>query len=220
MIRLAQAPPLADDAELADAFRSGDESALRQAYERWSGLVHAFCLRSLPSAADAEEASAQVFVSAWRGRHTLDPRRGSLSGWLLGIARHEVGDRHRRAARERELRASLAAALPQPAPSPDELVDRLLVADELARLPDVQRRAIELACLAGHTHQEVAQLLGLPLGTVKSHIRRGLLRLRDRMEEEGWSTSTQTASPSAPSVSGPAAATISIWRSAQTAATS
>jgi RNA polymerase sigma factor (sigma-70 family) len=182
MTRLAQAPPLADDTELVDAFRSGDERALRQAYDRWSGLVHAFCLRSLPSAADAEEASAQVFVSAWRGRHTLDPRRGSLSGWLLGIARHEVGDRHRRAARERELRASLAAALPRPAPSPDALVDRLLVADELARLTPEQRRAVSLAFFDDLTHEQVAAVMGLPLGTTKSHIRRGLTALRTRLE--------------------------------------
>jgi RNA polymerase sigma factor (sigma-70 family) len=179
---LVSARRLDDDSALAEAFRAGDERALREAYERWSGLVHAFCRRSLPSAADAEEAAAQVFVSAWRGRHTFDPGRGSVCGWLLGIARNEVVGRHRKAARERELRESLAAALPRPAPSPDELVDRLLVADELARLTPEQRRAVGLAFFDDLTHEQVAAVMGLPLGTVKSHIRRGLTTLRRRLE--------------------------------------
>jgi RNA polymerase sigma factor (sigma-70 family) len=180
--RLTSVPPRAADAELAAAFRDGDERALREAYDRWGGVVHAFCRRSLPSAADAEEASAQVFVSAWRGRHGLDPDRGSVGGWLLGIARNEVAGRHRRAARERELRESLATAVPRPSPSPDELVDRLLVADELSRLAPEQRRAVGLAFYDDLTHEQVAAVMQLPLGTVKSHIRRGLGTLRRRLE--------------------------------------
>lgn len=175
-----------EEDDLALAFRAGDESALRAAYDRWSGLVHAFCARSLSTSADAEEAAAQVFVAAWRGRHTFDPSRGSLGGWLVGIARHEVADRLRRAARERELRESLATAVPsaRPAehPTPDELVDRLLVADELARLTPEQQRALGLAFYDDLTHEQVAAVMGLPLGTTKSHIRRGLLALRRRLE--------------------------------------
>jgi len=170
------------DDELARWFRDGDERALREVYDRWSGLVHAYCLRSLPTPADAEEAAAQVFVAAWRGRATFDPGRGSLCGWLLAIARHEVGDRLRRAARERELRASLAAALPEQPHTGDDLVDRLLVADELSRLSPEQRRAVGLAFYDDLTHEQVAAVMGLPLGTAKSHIRRGLLALRRRLE--------------------------------------
>lgn len=181
--------PAADDA-LARAFRAGDERALRTAFDRWSRLVHAFCRRSLASADDAEEAAAQVFVAAWRGRHTFDPARGSLGSWLLGIARHEVADRLRRAARERELRESMAAALPAAehhasAPSTDELLDRLLLVDELSRLAPEQRRALGLAFYDDLTHEQVAAVMGLPLGTVKSHIRRGLLALRKRLEVDG-----------------------------------
>lgn len=175
-----------EDSALAGAFVAGSEVALRSVYARWGALVHAYCLRSLVTRADAEDAAAQVFVAAWRGRRTFDPSRGSLAGWLLGIARHEVADRHRAAARERALQDALAsAALAEPAASPDDLVDRLLVAAELQRLRPEQRRAVALAFYDGLTHAQVATTMGLPLGTVKSHIRRGLTVLRQRLEVDG-----------------------------------
>ncbi len=171
---------------LASAFAAGDERALRAAYDRWAGLVHAFCLRSLASRADAEEATAQVFVTAWRGRAGFDGARGSLAAWLLGIARNEVADRQRAAARERELREALAGLRPvEAAPTADDLVDRLLVADELSRLQPEQRRAVSLAFYDGLTHEQVASTMGIPLGTTKSHIRRGLAVLRQRLEVDG-----------------------------------
>lgn len=171
---------------LARAFADGDEAALRQVYDRWAGLVHAFCLRSLASRADAEEVTAQVFVSAWRGRAGYDVRRGTLPGWLLGIARREVADAHRSLARERALREALEQFRPaDPQPTPEELVDRLLVADAVGQLRPDQRRAVGLAFYDGLTHEQVASTMGLPLGTAKTHIRRGLVALRRRLEVEG-----------------------------------
>lgn len=174
-----------EEAALAHAFSAGDERALRAAYDRWGGLVHAFCLRSLASRQDAEEAAAQVFVLAWRGRAGLDTDRGSLGGWLLGIARREVADRHRAAARDRALRDLLAGQHEPLDPGPEELVDRLLVADELSRLRPEQRQAVGLAFFDGLTHRQVASAMDLPLGTVKTHIRRGLAVLRRRLEVDG-----------------------------------
>lgn len=175
-----------DERALARAFAAGDERALRQAYDRWGGLVHAFCCRSLASRADAEEATAQVFVNAWRGRHSFDDDRGSLAGWLLGIARRVVADTHRVAAREQVLRAALAEVrTEQTEPGPDELVDRLLVADAMAQLRPEQRRAVALAFYDGLTHEQVASAMGLPLGTAKTHIRRGIAVLRRRLEVDG-----------------------------------
>ena len=178
-----------DDADLAlaQAFADGDEAALREAYERWGGLVHAFCVRSLAIRADAEEATAQVFVNAWRGRHGFEASRGSLAGWLLGIARRAVADISSAAARERALREALEQVRPreEESTSPDELVDRLLVADAMAQLRPEQRRAVGLAFYDGLTHQQVASTMGLPLGTAKTHIRRGLAVLRRRLEVDG-----------------------------------
>ena len=178
-------PPEDEELALARAFASGDECALKQAYDRWGGLVHAFTTRSLASRADAEEATAQVFVNAWRGRAGYDADRGSLAGWLLGIARRQVADAHRAAAREAALREALQEVRPEPDPTPDQLVDRLLVADALARLKPEQRRAVGLAFYDGFTHEQVASTMGLPLGTAKTHIRRGLAALRRRLEVDG-----------------------------------
>ena len=178
-----------DDADLAlaRAFAAGDEVALRETYDRWGGLVHAFCVRSLASRADAEEATAQVFVNAWRGRSGFDASRGSLAGWLLGIARRAVADISSAAARERALREALEQVRPveEERTTPDQLVDRLLVADAMAQLRPEQRQAVGLAFYDGLTHSQVASTMGLPLGTAKTHIRRGLAVLRRRLEVDG-----------------------------------
>lgn len=178
----------AEDPEraLALAFAAGGEAALRGVYDRWSGLVHAYCLRSMASRADAEETTAQVFVDAWRSRKKFDPDRGTLPGWLLGIARHRVADAHAAAARDRAVREAVAELRPEEEPpTQEQLLDRLLLADALATLNPEQRRAVGLAFYDGLTHEQVAVTMGVPLGTAKSHIRRGLAVLRRRLEVDG-----------------------------------
>jgi RNA polymerase sigma-70 factor (ECF subfamily) len=181
------APESAPDAPLAEAFRAGDPTALRQVYDRFGAAVFHLASRSLAASADAEDVAQATFVAAWMGRETFDPDRGSLLGWVLGIARRKVIDRLRAAAREHRV-ADKVRALPDPVqaePAPDRVVDRLVVADELARLPADQRRALELAFYDDLTHQQIAAVTGLPLGTVKSHLRRGMARLRQRLEVDG-----------------------------------
>ncbi len=184
--------PLSDDTELvlAAAFAEGADWALRAAYERYGGLIYRIAYRSLSAPAEAEDIAQATFVSAWRGRSTYDPGRGSFAGWLVGIARRRVIDRLR--ALEREQRAveavALVAALPRQgglAEHADQVIDRLVIADALARLPDTQRRVLELAFYDDLTNQQIAGVTGLPLGTVKSHVRRGLAQLRRRWEVDG-----------------------------------
>jgi RNA polymerase sigma-70 factor (ECF subfamily) len=179
------------DGALAEAFRGGDPAALRQVYDRFGGAVFHLALRGLNSGADAEDVTQTTFVAAWQGRETFDPDRGSLLGWLLAIARRKVIDRLRAAAREHRI-ADAVRALPEPVATdvaPDRMVDRLLdrlvMADELTRLPGEQRRVLELAFYDDLTHQQFAAVTGLPLGTVKSHLRRGMVRLRQRLEVDG-----------------------------------
>jgi RNA polymerase sigma factor (sigma-70 family) len=175
------------DLELAERFRTGDETALRCAYDRYGGAVMHLAARSLANRADAEDVAQATFVAAWLGRETFDPDRGGMLGWLLGIARRKVIDRLRVAARENRATETVRA-LPEPAEpleSPDRVVDRLVVADELAQLPDEQRRTLELAFFDDLTHPQISAVTGLPLGTVKSHIRRGMQRLRQRWEVDG-----------------------------------
>ncbi|MCF2533928.1 RNA polymerase sigma factor [Yinghuangia soli] len=171
-----------DDVDVAKAFAAGDKAAFAEVYRRWGALVYTVCVRSLGDPAEAEDVAQQVFVSAWRGRATYRPEAGTPAGWLVGIARHRIADAH--AARARRADPTDAepvanAELPHDA----DVVDRVVVADALARLGQPQRRILQMAFFGDLTHTQIAERLGLPLGTVKSHIRRGLGRLRGRLEE-------------------------------------
>jgi RNA polymerase sigma factor (sigma-70 family) len=185
--QMSTAESVHPDLELAEAFRRGERDSLRRVYDRYGAAVHHLALRGLAARADAEDVTQTTFVAAWQGRETFDPERGSLLGWLLTIARRKVIDRIRATAREHRV-ADRVRALPDPLPpepGPERVLDRLVVADELGRLPAEQRRVLELAFYDDLTHQQVAAVTGLPLGTVKSHLRRGMLRLRKRLEVDG-----------------------------------
>ncbi|HZG92313.1 MAG TPA: sigma-70 family RNA polymerase sigma factor [Pseudonocardia sp.] len=171
---------------VVDRFVAGDPVALRAVYDRYAGEVHGFALRCLRAHHDAEDLTQQVFVRAWRGRSTFDPARGTIGAWLQGIARRQVADRL--AARARDAAVSLAAQVAghgRNGEVPDQVIEAVVVADELNRLAPEQRRVVRLAFYHDLTHAQIAALTGLPLGTVKSHLRRGLERLRRRWEVDG-----------------------------------
>jgi len=180
---------LTDDGEgatqdaLAVRLRSGDADALAEAYREHGRLVYSIALRSLGAHHDAEDLTQQVFVAARRGREKLHPERGSLAGWLVGITRHAVSDLM--AQRSRTVR-NLRAVGNQPDTTEQRLdaavVNQVVVADALARLGEPRQTVVRLAVLEERTHDEISRELGLALGTVKSHVRRGLLQLRGMME--------------------------------------
>jgi RNA polymerase sigma-70 factor (ECF subfamily) len=172
----------APDGVLESRFVAGDPVALREAYDRYARVVYAIALRRLCAHHDAEDVTQQVFVRAWRGRDTFDPARGALGAWLAGITRRQVSDRLD--GRVRDLRTADRAGratTADPAPEPDRVVDSVVVADELDKLTPQVRTVVRLAFFDDLTHQQIAAVTGLPLGTVKSHLRRGMDRLR-----RGW----------------------------------
>jgi RNA polymerase sigma factor (sigma-70 family) len=180
-----------DDAEVGRRFAAGDEQALALAYERWAGQVHGMAVRAFGPGPDAEDITQQTFIAAWTGRARFRPGESPLPAWLVGICRHKIADAWgRRERQRRETDAAISQAQAAPAggsgPGIDSVVaDRVLVLDELDRLGQPQRGIIELAFFADLTHAQIAERTGIPLGTVKSHIRRTLDRLRSRLEGDG-----------------------------------
>ncbi|GGK24446.1 RNA polymerase sigma factor [Pilimelia terevasa] len=170
---------------VSERFRSGDEDALRLLYERYGAAVLHLAYSALGNRHDAEDIVQATFVAAWQSRERYDPQLGSLLSWLLGIARRKAVDLVRVRSRQDRVADTLrqvetggedreAAA--------DTVVDRLVVADELSVLEPAQRRVLELSFYGDLTQVQIAAQTGMPLGTVKSHLRRGLARLRSRWE--------------------------------------
>ncbi|MFJ6705510.1 MULTISPECIES: sigma-70 family RNA polymerase sigma factor [unclassified Streptomyces] len=175
------------DEELARGLVAGDEDCLAAAYRRWSSLVHTLAWRSLGDAREAEDVTQQVFLGVWRGRGGFRPERGSFGGWITGITRRKIADaltaRTRRLAVIASAGSSLALADPA-ARQPEAALDRVIVLHELAKLPAAQQRVLRLAFYEDLTHLQIAERTGWPLGTVKSHARRGLCRLRGSLQPD------------------------------------
>jgi RNA polymerase sigma-70 factor (ECF subfamily) len=185
-----------DADRLPEQFRSGDERALRELYDRYAGAVLYLASSTLGNASDAEDVVQATFVAAWTGRDGFDPDRGGLLGWLLGIARRKAVDAVRRRARDdraTDTARRTGAVDPMVRSDVDQVIDRLVVSDELAALPADQRRVLELAFYDDLTHPQIAAVTGLPLGTVKSHLRRGMARLRSRWEVDGAAPGSRAA---------------------------
>jgi RNA polymerase sigma factor (sigma-70 family) len=180
----------------AARLRSGDTEALRTIYDQYAPSVHYLALAILHLASEADDVTQATFIAAWNSRMAYDPARGTMHGWLLGIARRKSIDRLRELRRHHRAVESVyqdvrdKTDIPTDDVTIDRLIDRLVLADELAALPDEQRRMLELAFYDDLTHAQISTLTNVPLGTVKSHIRRGLARLQTRWEVDHATGST------------------------------
>ena len=172
-----------DSAAVIEAFVAGDAIALAEIHARWSGLVYSVALRSLGNVTDAEDVTQRVFTGAWTSRHTFDPTRAKLPAWLVGITRNKVADAHTARSKQALLRMqTITVTKMKGAIEPADLADRLMLADELSRLAATPQQLLRMAFYDDLTYVQIAERMGLPEGTVKSHIRRTLLKLRKRLE--------------------------------------
>ena len=180
----AGTPP---DEELIARVRWHEEPALATIYDRYSRLIYTIALRIVGDRESAEEVMQDVFQAVWQSAGSFQPS-GNFSAWLIGIARHRAIDatrsrRHRARAREKLLDDERVADRGSAGDSyADVLMLRAVVRAALAELPASQRQAIELGYYGGLTHTEIAAQLGEPVGTVKSRMRLGLIKLRELLK--------------------------------------
>jgi RNA polymerase sigma-70 factor (ECF subfamily) len=162
----------------------GDEAAFEALYDRYAGAVLGMVRSVLRDPAQSEEVAQEVLVEAWRTAARFDPAKGSARAWLLTMARRRAVDRVRsaQAAGDREQRVAAGSGSREFDEVAEEVETRLeqqQVRRCLGGLTDLQREAVGLAFYRGYTHREVSELLTVPLGTVKTRLRDGLIRLRD-----------------------------------------
>lgn len=164
----------------------GDQAAFAELYDATAARLHGLVLRVVRDPAQADEVTQEAYLEIWRNSARFDPARGSALSWLMTIGHRRAVDRVRSA--QAATRRDTAYLRHEREAGPDLTSETALTSLEahrvrsaLATLTPVQREAIQLAYFGGYTHTEVATLLDLPIGTAKTRIRDGLIRLRDTM---------------------------------------
>ncbi|KRE54763.1 RNA polymerase subunit sigma [Phycicoccus sp. Soil748] len=180
-------PAVAPDlSELLRACALGDESAFARLYDAVSSRVYGLVLRVVRDPAQSEEVAQEALLDIWRTSARFDPERGSAVSWMLTIAHRKAVDRVRSAQASTDREDSYGSrnqerSFDQTVETVERRLDAQRVRNAMDVLTDTQRKAVELAYFGGYTHTEVASLLGVPLGTAKTRIRDGLIRLRDTL---------------------------------------
>lgn len=176
----------ATDVELVLAIQRKDVQALEKLYDRHRVLAYSLAARMLGNPADAEDVLQEVFLSLWRSASTYHSERSSVRSWLMSIVHHRAIDKIRgRQSRPRLATLEEGMEVPDSSDVWKQVSDTLSgedVRSALDHLPKEQRETIELAYFQGYTQSQIAQLMEVPLGTVKGRMRIGLHRLRSLLE--------------------------------------
>lgn len=176
------------DVELLRAVAARDEQALAELYDRYRVILFGLTLRILNSRAEAEDVLQEVLMQVWRRASDFDPARGKPFTWLVTLTRSRAIDRLRQIGARDRLAESAAEIAPEEAS--DAATDTLhaeqreIVKRALAQLPEEQRRTLLLAYYEGLTQSEIAAKLETPLGTIKTRMRTGMMKLRELLASE------------------------------------
>ncbi len=173
------------DQPLLQRIASGDKAAVQQCIERYTGLVWSLTRRMSLNTADAEDAVQEIFVEIWRNAYRFDPAVASETTFIAMIARRRLIDRKRRAARQKDRAAldegSAGGVTPTQSVASELGEEAANAARVLQELSSEQQRVLRLSLIQGLSHEKIATATGMPLGTVKTHARRGLLRIRQML---------------------------------------
>ena len=184
-------PAQDNDVELLKAIAARDEAALAQLYDRYRTILFGLLMRILNNREEAEDVLQETFLQVWRKAADFDESRGRPFTWLVTLARSRAIDRLRTlASRERVAEAGAREVSEEISDAATDALrseQRGLVSDALAKLPYEQKRPIMLAYFDGLTQSEIAMRLGAPLGTVKTRMRTGMIRLRELLAGQGES---------------------------------
>ena len=180
-------PATEADVKLLHAIARGDEAALASLYDHYRLILFGLLVRILNSREEAEDILQEVFIQVWRRARDFDESRGKPFTWLVTLARSRAIDRLRQLSARGRL--AVASAQEAPAEASDAALDtyrseqKEIVAGALAQLPEEQRHSLLLAYFEGLTQSEIAARLGAPLGTVKTRMRSGMIKLRELLGE-------------------------------------
>ena len=172
------------DGQLIERVAAGDRRAFDELYRRYSRAVLGLALRRLGDRGRAEDAAQEAFVAVWRSARTYDPSRGSGAPWLYAVARNAVTDGQRRTPTPVAELEDRPGSDPDPSDEAEASWTAWRVHRALEVLPEHERPVIELAYWSGLSQSEVAEQLGIPLGTIKTRTRSALARLADALEGE------------------------------------
>ncbi len=160
----------------------GDQEAVRECLDRYGALVWSLARRGSRSASDAEDAVQEIFLDLWKSASRFDPAESSEVTFVAMIARRRLIDRQRKQRRRPETEPlPEAPALPEERPSAEVSAEAGIAARAVATLRPEQQQVLLLATYHGLSHEEIADKTGMPLGTVKAHARRGLLKVREML---------------------------------------
>lgn len=180
--------PAATPVPLLPSIAAGDQRAVQEFIGRYGGLVWSLARRLSWNDSEAEDAVQEIFVDIWKSASRFDPGVASEVTFVAMIARRRLIDRRRRQTRQPDIgtiNESMPAATERPESSAEVGEEAGIAMEALAQLSPEQQRVLRLSIFHGLSHDRIARATGLPLGTVKTHARRGLIRIREMLEADG-----------------------------------
>lgn len=179
---------LSEDKTILQRIAVGDPVAVQECLDTYGGLVWSLARRILPDRNEAEDAVQEIFIEIWKNAERFDESQSSETTFVAMIARRRLIDRLRKVTRQPNI-DSFEDIIFEPAKNDGEIIQQSVEAGQAAeainRLRPEQRQVLELSIVQGYSHQEISDALEMPLGTVKTHARRGLIQVRELLDETG-----------------------------------